>query len=104
MTATKRDWKKIVETSGGKLQFAPEKILEIAKPWHEKRLAFNKVVEELAKMEADLGHDFNDMIFKMRQFYDEAGRKDIWTKDVGFEEGAINEGEFIVAITDSVKG
>lgn len=99
----KRDWKKIVDQSGGTAVFAPEKLLTAAKSWQQKRLDFNKEIARLAKLENELTKIFNDLIYDVRNYYEEAGMSEIHTKDVGFDANALKEGIFIINITESVK-
>lgn len=103
----KRNWKELVEKSkklnnpNQELTFVPEKLLEVVKPWQEKRVAFQKEVERLAKTENEISNMFNNMIFTIRKFYEDAGMEDIWTKDIDFQEEALKDGEFIIVIHDA---
>lgn len=100
----KRDWKDVVAKSKGKpneLIFVPEALLEVVKPWQDERVAFQKEVESLAKKENQISNMFNNMIFKIRSYFEEQGMKDIWTKDIDFQESALKDGEFIISISDA---
>lgn len=103
----KRNWKELVEKSKAlnnpnqELQYVPEKLLEVVKPWQDKRVAFQKEVERLAKQENEISNMFNNMIFAIRKFYEDAGMEDIWTKDIDFQEEALKDGEYIIAIHDA---
>lgn len=95
----KRDWKKIVNESEGQMYFVPEKFMEKVKEYSEKRKVFNDQLEAAAKNEIELGVLMNEIIFGIRKHLESAGQK-IWQKDVNFNATALQDGEFIVNISD----
>ena len=94
----KRDWKEIVEKSGGTLMFCPDNLIEDVKVWNEKRQELRKEFERIAKIEIDTTEALNKAVYAIRQYLDEAGQKDVWTKEVGFQSEALKEGLYIVSV------
>lgn len=99
-----RDWKKIVEANPD-LVFIPEELMAEAKAWNKQRNDlddhFKKVV---AKMQTETLQSLNEVMFKLRKYYEKAGITDIWAKDVGFQTEALKEGVYIIEITDQKPG
>ena len=97
----KRNWKEIVDKSNGTSMFLPEKFLETAKAWQERRVAFEKKVADLAAEESSIANVFQNLIFSIRTHYAENGRPEIWTSDVGFNSEALKDGEYIFDIVQT---
>lgn len=99
-TTPQRDWKQIVAANAATMFFLPSALMEKAKAWQNKRLAFSKKANELAKEEAEIGMMFNDLIHSLRLHFEEAGApENIWMSDMGFNTEALKEGQFILNIT-----
>lgn len=95
----KRDWKNIVKESDGGMQFVPEKFMAKVKEWQKKRATFDEQLEVAARNEIELGVLMNEIILGVRNHFSDAGLK-IWQKDVGLNQNALHEGEFIINISD----
>jgi len=99
-----RDWKKIVEANKD-LVFIPEELRSEAEAWNKQRNDldehFKKVV---SKMQTKTLQSLNDVMFKIREYYEKAGITDIWAKDIGFQTEALKEGVYIIEITDQKPG
>lgn len=98
-----RDWKKIVDESGGLRKFVPSELLPAIKEWQEKRLAFNKAVNEIAKKEQDISLLFTTLIHDVRLAYEKAGIEDVWSMDIGIETEALKDGEYVINLTPNQK-
>lgn len=98
-----RDWKKIVEANA-ELNFVPEEFIGRAKEWNDLRNNLRAYVDAAAKMELTTLHALNTMMFSIREYYEKAGIKDIWKKDMGFQTEALKEGIFILEISDQKPG
>ena len=103
-TKVARDWKKIVADSKGTQVFLPETLLEDVKKWQTMRSEFNKFISEIAQKEIQVNVVFQNLMLKIREYYAENGMSDIWVKDVGIENEALKEGQFILNITDEQRG
>ena len=95
----KRDWKTIVEGSKGAMFFAPTALEGKLKEWQEKRSAFSKEANRLAKIEAEIGVMFTQIIHDLRAHFSDNGIPEVWTMDIGFNTEALKEGQFILNIT-----
>lgn len=98
-----RDWNKIVSESNGTMFFAPSEFIDRLKAWQEKRLAFNKRVEEVSKLENEISVLFGQLVFDMRADLEKKGIAGVWTADFGFNTEALKEGKFIVNLTPNSK-
>lgn len=94
----KRDWNNLIANSRGPMFRTPSELLEQAKAWQAKRLEFSKEANRLAKMENEISLDFQKLIYALRKFFEDAGRTDIWTCDIGFNTEALKEGEYIIDV------
>lgn len=99
----KRDWKKIVADSDKASVFLPEKFQAAVKEYQAKRLAFNKSLDAVAKQEIEMNLDYNKLMFEIREHLDSAGVEN-WQKDIGLNIPALQDGEFIINITDQKRG
>lgn len=99
----KRDWEDIVKESGGSLIFVPEKFIEGAKDWNKQRVEFTSFLEEAAKREVHTRLALENVLLDVKNYLAENGMSDIWSADLGFEENALREGKFILAITKQKK-
>ncbi len=95
-TSTPRSWEDIVAAQPATMAFLPEGVLEEAKAWHAERIAFQTLMAEFAKKENLLSNQFANLSISMRKAFEAAGREDAWITDIGFEEGALKEGKFVV--------
>lgn len=102
-TAQKRDWKKIVDDSDGTRIFLPEALVEDVKTWQKQRDAFQFFISEIAEKEIQVNVKFQTTMLKIREFLAKNGHKDIWIKDVGIENEALKEGQYVLNITDEKK-
>jgi hypothetical protein len=98
----KRDWKKIVADSNGKLVFVPEQFLEAVKEWNNLREQLKVMIAETSQLELKTRVKLDTVSLAMREFFAQNGRKDIWTSDVGLESGALKDGQFIISIVDPI--
>lgn len=98
--APQRNWQEIVETSNGNLAFIPEAFIARIEEWKVQRAEFNKRVEEMAAIENEIGNKMQNVLYEMRKFFAENGRTEVWTKDFGIEMNALNDGKFIISITE----
>lgn len=94
----KFDWKKIVEESKGRLVFLPEKLIPVVKEWNESRHALKRAVDELSEIEVRTRVMLENMVLKIREYYAEAGDKEIWPANIGMETNALKEGIYVVSI------
>lgn len=94
-----RDWKTIVADSNGSLVHIPEQFIAPIKEWKEKKAAFDKRVQEMAAIENEMSNLMQNTLYNMRKFFAENGRPEVWTKDFGLEMNALEDGEFLVGIT-----
>lgn len=98
--APKRDWKKIVEESNGKLSMLPEQFTERAKEWNANRLKLSELANAAAKHELQTRMSLELLVKDIRDYLDENGMKEVYLKDVGFETGALNDGLFVISVTE----
>lgn len=104
MNEEKRDWKKLVAESNGKLMFVPEQFLEAVKEWNEYREKLKVMIAETSQLELKTRVKLDTVSLAMREYFAQNGRKDIWTADVGLESGALKDGQFIISIVDPIPG
>ncbi len=102
--AQDRNWNKIVLESGGSLLFLPKGFEQAAKDWLEMRTKYNELVKQMAEKELTLNMAVSNLFFELRKYLAKNGHEDIWLKDIGFENAALNEGKFVVSIMDAGKG
>lgn len=100
----KRNWTKIVSESEGRLIFLPEGFKKAAKEWFDLRSDYNDQVKTMAKKELTLNIALQNLFFELRNYLEKNGHSDIYLKDVGFESGALEDGEFVVSLMDPNKG
>ena len=104
MPEEKRDWNKIVAESKGQLVFVPEQFIEKAKEWETIRQELLKMVNLTSRKELEATTKLNNLSYEIRKFLAENGKGDeVWTKDIGFEAGALKDGQFIISITEGKK-
>ncbi len=96
----KKDWKKFVEEHKNSLFFVPEKLLPQVKEWHEKKVAFDKKIEELSKEEVITSNLMQNMFLALRDHLEAAGQENVWGKDISLEMSALKEGQYIVVLTE----
>lgn len=98
-TTPGRDWKNIVDSSKGTMFFVPGAVLEKTKAWQNRRLAFTKQANSLAKEEAEIGMMFQDIIHSLRKHFEDVGApENVWMCDIGFNTEALKEGQFIINV------
>lgn len=96
--AVGRDWKQIVKESNGRLVFCPDNLLEGAKKWSNKRSLLGQEVNKISKLEIETKIALDEVVYKIRKYFEEAGQDDAWTGEVGFETNALKEGLFVLSI------
>lgn len=96
-----RDWNKLVKESNGQLQFLPDALKEQATQWYKNRTEFFTKANEIAKLEATLNVEFNQLVQAIRLEMEKRGMADIWTLDLGFNLEALQEGQYIVQFTEN---
>lgn len=92
----KRDWNKIVSESKGDMVFLPKEFMGAGEDWFRTRKEYNDLVAVMAEKELSLNMAFQNLIFEVRKYLKKNGRPDIFIKDVGFEEAALEEGKMII--------
>lgn len=97
---SKIDWEKVVSDSHGTSVFLPEKFRAAAEEVEKLRKEFNTEVEKMAKKEITMNVATQKMFYELRLFLEENGRPDIWRKDLGFNVTALDDGKFIVNLTE----
>lgn len=96
--AEKRDWKKIVSESNGTRIIIPDKFTIQAKEIFTKQKALQEKLNGVAKEEILINISTLNLLTSIREYLEENGRKDIWVKDIGFDQNAIAEGEMVLNI------
>lgn len=96
----KRDWKKIVEESNGTLMMAPEQFIPMIKAWDDSRRELSRLANAAAKHELITRMLLENGIVEVRAYLENAGLKDVYLKDIGFQSNALDEGLCILTISD----
>lgn len=100
----KTNWNEIVEKSKGKSLFLPDSFTAKAKEWNDKREELNNLIGKAAKIEVQTQAALQVIILEVRTYLEENGHPGVWSKDVGFNSDALDEGKYIVEITDPLPG
>lgn len=100
MAAEKRDWKKLVAESGGTMIFLPDQFLKAAQEVESLRQDFNKEVARMAEKEIGMQVKSNTVFYELRKYLAKNGMPEVWLKMTGWNSDALNEGVFIVNISE----
>ncbi len=103
MEKNKIDWNKIVSESNGEMFFLPKEFMGAGEDWFKARQDYNDLVATMAEKELSLNMAFQNLIFEVRKYLKKNGHPDIFTKDMGFEEAALQEGKLIVNLRSADK-
>lgn len=96
MILEKRDWNKIVSESNGQLIFLPEGFRQAAEDWLTSRKEYQKFAQEMCKKEITLNIAVQNLFFELRKYLEKNGHPDVFTKEIGFENSALEDGKFII--------
>ena len=96
MSTENKKWQEIVENSKGQSAFVPEQFLEEMKKITTLREKFNDMINEIAKKEIEMNVANNNLWLKIRNYFDDAGKKHVWSKDVNLNADALREGIYII--------
>ena len=92
-------WQEVVNTSKGVSQFLPDALTEDAENVETLRKELNEEIARVAKKEIALNVATQNLFFESRRKLEEAGLKDVWVKDIGFNTDALEDGVFVLNIT-----
>lgn len=99
-TPPKHDWTKIVSESNGNRIFLPTSFKGAQEDLEKIRKAYNADAVKMAEREIRMTMATQNMFFELREHLAKNGQPDIWVKDIGFEQNALDEGVFIVNISE----
>ena len=102
MSSEKRDWKKIVNESNGTRIFLPDQFTEKAKEFKEKREDLFEYLKAAAEKEITMNMLSQNTLFELRQYLAKNGFEDIWSKEMGWDTEALNEGFFVINIIEEL--
>lgn len=94
-------WTEQVEQSRGILAFLPDQFKEEAAEIERGRKEFNELLNtEIAEKEIDLQVATQTLFHKVRKYWKEAGKKNIFSRDIGWNKDALNEGIYVINVID----
>ena len=99
-TPAKPSWDEIVKNSNGTRFFLNSQFEEEAKKGEESRQSLRKEGEKMAKVSIMDGVAAQNLFLKIREQLEKDGVEGVWVKDIGFDEGALKEGKFVVNLTE----
>lgn len=94
----KYDWKKYLEAHPGQAFLLPDQFLKVAQKNEKTRVDFNERLNDVAKQEVELSVATQNLFLEIRNHLYNNGVKDIFSKEVGFDQNALREGVFIINI------
>ncbi len=92
-------WPERVATSNGTLFMLPENLHEKMKNWTESKKKFDELLNQAAEVEVNQAFLMQGILLEARKALMERGATNVYTKDIGFEENALKEGQFVVSLT-----
>lgn len=92
-------WTEYVEQSRGTAYFLPDSFKDEAKSLQEQRKEFNDFLNKIVA-EKDIDLQVANQIFyhKLRKYLKENGDPDVFSKDIGLNKDAAEQGFFVVNI------
>lgn len=96
---TVKKWQEAVNASNGVSVFLPDSLVEEAEEIDKLRQDLNEEIARVAKKEIALNVATQNLFHACRQKLEDAGRTDIWVKDVGFNADALEDGVYVVNVT-----
>ncbi len=94
-----KKWQKVIDGSNGVSRFLPDSLTEDAENVERLRRDLNEEIARVAKKEIALNIATQNLFFEARRQFEGSGLDNIWVKDVGFNTDALEEGLFVVNIT-----
>ena len=95
----KKTWKEVVAMDKNRI-FLPDQFKGEAESIEKERTAYREEVNKMAKRQLEINMRTNNLFLAVRQYLAKNGIKDIWMKDIGYEEAALKENEFVINITE----
>lgn len=98
-----KQWSDYVTKNGENAAFVPQALLDEAKALNERHKKFDKwLKEEVSKQEIQLTFDTQAIYMKIREHLAKNGQPGVWGRTMEFNYDALNDGQFVVMITDKV--
>lgn len=100
MAQEKREWLKLCEESNGTMFIVPEALKARCEEFKKNRDEFQAVLESMAKQEIEQSVLVNEIVYQFRLWLEKNGHAKNWQKDVGFNTDALEEGVFVLNVSE----
>lgn len=98
----KMTWAERCQVSDGQMFLVPEKFHDRVKEWQKYKQEFDVQLEQMARLEVENSIRMQNILFELRSHFADQGVPGVFTKDIGFEENALAENEYVVNIIKPV--
>jgi len=96
----KRNWAELVSKANGTAVFLPEKFLDRAKEMRRLQAEFKALISQVAEKEIKFRNFVDALMLDVRVDLAAAGNP-TWTKDLGFDDDAMKDNEFILNLREN---